>query len=73
MGCRAGITTRPEVRKREGELVYPDMSNWQLFGPFSNRTAAQVWEDDQEPCDRHDGGKDPASLTAKWHGYRFDF
>ena len=73
MGCRVGITTRPDERKKEWQQQYPQMRNWQLFGPFDSRAAAQAWEDRQTGCDRSGGGDDPDDPRAKWHGYRFDF
>ena len=72
MGCRVGITTRPSERKAEWQQRYPNMRNWQLVGPFANRTAAQAWEN-QQPCEKSGGGADPDSPGAKWYGYRFDF
>jgi len=72
MGCRAGITTRPSERKTEWQQHYPNMRNWQLFGPFLIRDAAQAWEDKQ-PCEKSGGGADPDSLLVSWYGYRFDF
>ena len=73
MGCRAGITTRPNERKSEWQQQYRTMRNWRLEGPFANRAAAQAWEDRQHPCEKSGGGADPDSLGAKWYGYRFDF
>jgi len=71
MPCRAGITTRPEVRKKEWEQREPTMRNWQRFGPFSSRLAAQEWED-RQPCEKHSGGDEP-DTPAVWYGYRFDY
>lgn len=72
MGCRAGITTRLSERKAEWQQKYPKMRNWQQFGPFADRAAAQAWEDKQA-CDKSGGGADPDFRGAKWYGYRFDF
>jgi hypothetical protein len=72
MGCRAGITTRPDERKAEWQQRYRTMRNWQLYGPFANRAAAQAWED-RQPCEKSGGGADPDFAGAKWYGYRFDF
>ena len=72
MPCRAGITTRPSERKKEWERSEPTMRNWQLFGPFSSRQAAQQWEN-QQPCIRHGGGNEPDTPGAQWYGYRFDY
>ena len=73
MGCRVGITTRPTERKNEWLLKYPNMRNWQLFGPFINREVAQAWEDRQIPCDRSGGGADPDLILAQWYGFKFEF
>jgi hypothetical protein len=72
MPSRAGITTRPEERKREWERVKPSMRNWRLFGPFLNRQSAQQWADKQ-PGKKHGGGHQPKIPDIKWYGYRFDY
>ena len=72
MSCRAGITTRPKDRKMEWKQDYPNMRNWQVFGPFSTREKAQEWED-RQPCVKHPGGNDPDTRGAEWYGYRFDY
>jgi hypothetical protein len=72
MACRAGITTRPDERKREWERKEPTLRNWQLFGPFASRSAAQKWEE-QQPCTKHGGGNEPDTPGARWYGYRFDY
>ena len=72
MGCRAGITTRPNERKGEWQQRYSAVRNWQLESLFANRAAAQAWEDKQ-PCEKSGGGADPDFPGAKWYGYRFDF
>jgi hypothetical protein len=72
MSCRAGITTRPSDRQREWKQKYPGLYNWQLFGPFSNRSLAQAWENNQ-PCVKSGGGDEPDSPNVKWYGYRFDY
>lgn len=72
MGCRAGITTRLDERQTEWQRQYPTMRNWQAYGPFQNRAAAQQWEDSQ-PCVKSGGGADPDFLGARWYSYKFDF
>jgi hypothetical protein len=72
MPCRAGITTKPEERRREWEQEEPTMRNWELSGPFSSRQAAQEWEDEQ-PCIKHGGGNEPDARGVQWWGYRFDY
>ncbi len=72
MGCRAGITTRPEERKREWKRRYPTLRNWQQQR-FTSRAAAQSWENQQWGCERHGGGSEPDYIGAVWYGYRFDF
>lgn len=73
MGCRAGITTRLKERHGEWLQEYPNMKNWQAFGPFTDREAAQAWEDSQAGCEKSGGGADPDDPNAKWYSYRFDF
>ena len=51
MPCRAGITTRPEERKKEWQLLHRSMRNWQVTPPFSSRAEAQAWEDGQR-CEK---------------------
>ena len=46
MGCRAGITTRPDERKTEWQRKYPNMHNWKV-SEFPTRRDAQLWEDSQ--------------------------
>jgi len=72
MSCIAGITTRPEERKREWQRIYPRSYNWRTYGPFLTRAQAQEWEDRQS-CEHHAGGKDPDNPWAQWWGYRFDY
>ena len=48
------------------------MRNWTERGPFSDRAAAQAWED-RQPCDKSGGGADPDTPDARWYGYRFDY
>jgi hypothetical protein len=73
MSCRAGITTRPEERKKEWLIEYPSMRNWQVFGPFASREMAQSWENSQYGCDKSHGGNEPDDRNAKWFGYRFNY
>lgn len=72
MPCRAGITTRPDERRKEWLQRRPGMRNWEAT-PFSSRATAQVWEDAQYSCEKSGGGADPDSPGATWYGYRFDF
>jgi hypothetical protein len=73
MTCRAGITTRPEDRKREWRLEHPTMRHWEVVGPFASRQEAQSWEDRQRGCERSGGGDEPDYPGARWYGYRFDY
>ena len=73
MPCRAGITTRPDERKKEWKQKEPTMRNWKLVGPFPSREAAQAWEDQQLLCTKHGGGSDPDGILTEWYGYRFDY
>lgn len=73
MACRVGITTRPNERRQEWQLKYPNLRNWQTVGPFPSRQAAQGWEDSQTSCERSGGGNDPDNPSARWYGYSFNF
>lgn len=73
MGTRAGITTDLARRQREWRQRYPLMYNWQAFGPFSTRSAAQDWENQQWGADRHGGGNDRDLLGLRWYGYIFNY
>ena len=73
MPCRAGITTRPTERKKEWLQYYPQMTNWQLVGPFPTRGEAQRWEDNQMDCMRAGGGSHPDVPGVLWWGYRFNY
>lgn len=73
MPCKAGITTRPDERKKEWRIKYPTMRGWTVVDPYPNRKAAQDWENRQTMCERHGGGDEPDLPGAQWYGYRFDY
>lgn len=74
MGCRVGITTDPDRRKREHEGDYPSLRNWKILKEFNNKSAAQKYENEyaaHHGCDAHPGGA--GEENDNWSVYRFDF
>jgi hypothetical protein len=74
MGCRIGITTDLETRKRHWKSVYKGFRDWRVVaGPFKTREEAQAEEDRLAAlhgCEAHGGGDDP-DIDAPWYVYRF--
>ncbi len=68
----SGITTDLAGRKAEHQRNHPNLRNWKVANggqAFSNRAAAQAWEDQQ--YGEHYPGGGPA--TGSWYGYSFDY
>ena len=75
MSCRVGITTNLQERKAHWAREHSNMHNWQKYGPYSSREAAQRKEDQlakQYGCEAHHGGADPQNSSARWWVYKFD-
>lgn len=73
MPCRVGITTNPELRKRQWEAKVVGLTNWRILGTYRNRAEAQDREDkyaERHGCRAHHGGADAAGM---WSVYRFDY
>ncbi len=74
MGCRVGITTNEEERKKHWKSQYPSMKNWKILKTFNNKTDAQKYETAKaksHKCVAHHGGDGPEKAT--WIVYHFDF
>ena len=73
MGCRVGISTNPEQRKKDWENEYEGFSDWQILaGPLS-RDEAQKKEDEiakERGCEAHHGGDEP-DVNTGWFVYYF--
>ena len=73
MACRVGITTDPDRRRREWELEYPNLRDWQVIGTHLSKTAAQAQETVEAArrgCAASAGGDGPE--VATWYVYYFD-
>ena len=73
MPCRVGITTNPEVRKRQWESQVVGMSNWRILAEYRSREEAQAHETryaNRYGCHAHQGG---APASGMWSVYRFDY
>jgi len=76
MGCRVGITTDLERRKREWEGECHSMRSWKKLDTYDTRSEAEEAEKEyakEHGCVRSPGGREPDNPTKKWHLYRFDF
>ena len=74
MGCRVGITTRPQQRKNEWQRKHPRLRNWRLFGPYPSKARAQAREDALAAsfgCVAHHGGG--RRRRANWYVYYFEY
>jgi len=76
MGCRIGITTNPEQRKKDWQedYKYRKFRSWKIIQTFRSKTAAQKWENEEKEssgCVAHAGGS--GSEIATWSGYKFFF
>jgi len=65
---RAGITTRPNVLKKEWLKEYPEMRHWELVGPFATRQEAEGWERKQRGCEKSGAGDDVDYAGARCTG-----
>ena len=72
VSSRAGVTTRPDVLKKEWLREYPNLRHWELVGPFATRREAEDWEKKQRGCEKSGGGDEHDYPGARWYGYRFD-
>ena len=73
MPRRAGITTRPNVLKKEWLKEYPEMRHWELVGPFATCQEAEGWERRQRGCEKSGAGAELDYPGARWYGYRFEY
>jgi hypothetical protein len=73
VSSRAGITTRPDVMRKEWLKEYPDMRHWEQVGPFATPEEAQRWERKQRGCERSGAGDERDFLGSRWYGYRFEY
>jgi hypothetical protein len=74
MGCRVGITTRPEERPHEWAHLYRNFRDCAMAGPFASRAAAQDLENYIAAncgCEAHRGGDEPHVPGRPWYVYRF--
>ncbi len=74
MGCRIGITTDPQERRREWQSRYPSLRNWLILGTHFYRASAQLQEDRHAGrfgCEAHPGGR--GAEIAKWYVYHFEY
>lgn len=74
MGCRVGITTDPDRRKREWQQEYPNLWDWKLLAEYATKSAAQARENEEaarRSCDSGYGG--PGDEYDTWHVYYFRF
>lgn len=69
----AGITTRPEVQRREWLREYPNLRHWEVVGPFATCGEVLRWERRQRGCERSGGTDERDYPGARWHGYRFEY
>ncbi len=67
-----GITTKPEVRRKEWLKEYPNMRHWETVGPFATVEEAQGWEKRQRGCEKSGAGDDLDYPGSRWYGYRFE-
>ena len=75
MGCRIGITTDLEQRKKDWESKYEGFSDWQkLAGPLSRKEAQEKETELAEKygCEASPGGDYPDS-GDEWYVYYFKF
>ena len=75
MGCRVGITTNIEERKKYWKMVHPTLKAWSFKGPFS-REVAQAYEikiKEKFQCDGGPGGTNPYDKTDDWFVYYFEY
>ena len=75
MACRVGITTRPLLRRLEWFGKHPNMTNWQVSGPYYTRESAQRDEDflvETLGCEGHHGGDEPDNPDVFWWLYMFN-
>ena len=74
MGCRIGITTRPDERREEWEDIFPFLSDWRILATVQSKTAAQKKENElakKYGCEASAGGSGPENAT--WYVYMFRF
>ena len=74
MGCRVGITTDLETRRKHWESQYYGFSGWTVVSTHYSKSAAQAKESEkarQHGCVSHPGGSGPEKAT--WYVYHFNF
>ncbi len=73
VSSRAGVTTRPDVLKKEWLTEYPNLRHWELVGPFATYEEAEGWEKRQRGCEKSGSGDERDYPGARWYGYRFEY
>ncbi len=69
---RVGITTRPDVLKKEWLSECSSMRDWELVGPFATCREAEDWEKRQRGCEKSGGSRERDYAGARY-GYRFEY
>ncbi len=73
MGCRIGMSTDPEERKRYWESQYEGFADWEILAEGLSKDAAQEKETElaaQRGCESSPGGEGP---DEGWSVYYFTF
>lgn len=75
MGCRIGITTDLDERKKYWKTIHPTLRDWQVLeGPISTKDEAQRLETylaRRHGCESAPGGKDVPGKSWWVYGFKF--